>query len=89
MKLSPEFTVCEIRKVCLLAILPLFFEHISKKYKLFCLLILIFKKWSDTKLHVKIWILVGMNDMNYDVDRSKDIYSCFQADKYIYYIANK
>ena len=24
-----------------------------------------------------------MNDVNYDVDRSKDIYSCFQADKYM------
>ena len=25
-----------------------------------------------------------MNDVNYDVDRSKDIYSCFQADMYMY-----
>ena len=25
-----------------------------------------------------------MNDMTYDVDRSKDIYSCLQADKYTY-----
>ena len=32
----------------------------------------------------KIWILVGVNDMNYDADRSNDIYSCFQADKYMY-----
>ena len=23
-----------------------------------------------------------MNDVNYDINRSKDIYSCFQADKY-------
>ena len=29
----------------------------------------------------KIWISFGMNDLNYDVDRSKDIYLCFQADK--------
>ena len=33
----------------------------------------------------KIWISVGMNDVNYDVDRSKDIYSRFQADKYMYF----
>ena len=32
----------------------------------------------------KIWKLVGVNDMNYDADRSNDIYSCFQADKYMY-----
>ena len=25
-----------------------------------------------------------MNDVTYDVDRSKDIYSCLQADKYMY-----
>ena len=25
-----------------------------------------------------------MNDVNYDVDGSKDICSCFQADKYMY-----
>ena len=25
-----------------------------------------------------------MNDVNYDVDRNKHIYLCFQADKYIY-----
>ena len=32
----------------------------------------------------EIWISVGMNDVNFDVDRSKDIYSCSQPDKYIY-----
>ena len=32
----------------------------------------------------KIWISVEMNDVNYDVDRSKDICSRFQADKYMY-----
>lgn len=25
-----------------------------------------------------------MNDVNYDVDGSKDIYLCFQADKYMH-----
>ena len=25
-----------------------------------------------------------MNDVSYNVDWSKDIYSCFQADKYMY-----
>ena len=42
------------------------------------------KEKSDTLLHVKLWIFVGMNDTNYDVDRSKDICSCSQADKYMY-----
>ena len=28
----------------------------------------------------KIW----MNNVNNDIDQSKDIYSCFQADKYMY-----
>ena len=27
---------------------------------------------------------VGLNDLNSDVHRSKDIYSSFQADKYMY-----
>ena len=32
----------------------------------------------------KIWISVGMNDVNYDVlDQSKNIHSC-HADKYIF-----
>ena len=32
----------------------------------------------------KIWISVGMNNLNYDVlNRSKDIHSGFQADEYI------
>ena len=25
-----------------------------------------------------------MNNVNNDIDQSKDIYSCFQADKYMY-----
>ena len=41
-------------------------------------------KKNDVKSAYKIWISVGINDMNYDVDRSKNIYSCFQADKYMY-----
>ena len=28
----------------------------------------------------KIWISVGMNDVNYDAGRNKGIYSCFEAD---------
>ena len=39
------------------------------------------KERSDPLLHVKLWIFVGMND---DIYRSKDIYSCSQADKYMY-----
>ena len=31
----------------------------------------------------KIWIPGGMNDVNYDADRSKDIHTRFQADKYM------
>ena len=31
----------------------------------------------------KIWISVGINDVNYDVDRMRGIHSCFQADKYM------
>ena len=27
---------------------------------------------------------VGMNDVNYEVDRSTDIYSCVQADKFMF-----
>ena len=41
-------------------------------------------KKNDVILAYKIWISVVMNDVDYDVDRSKDIYACFQADKYIY-----
>ena len=29
----------------------------------------------------KIWISFGMSDLNDDVDRIKDIYLCFQADR--------
>ena len=32
----------------------------------------------------KIWISFGINDVNNDEDRSKDIYLCLQADKYIH-----
>ena len=32
----------------------------------------------------KLWISVGMNDVNNNVDRSNDIYSFLQADKYIH-----
>ena len=32
----------------------------------------------------KIWISIGMNGVNNDIDQSKDIYSCLQADKYMY-----
>ena len=32
----------------------------------------------------KIWESVGINDVNYNVDRRKHIYSCFQEDKYMY-----
>ena len=41
-------------------------------------------KKNDVILDYKIWISVGMIDVVNDVDRSEDIYSCFQADKYIY-----
>ena len=35
----------------------------------------------------KIWISVGMNDVNYDVlDQSKDIHSCFQCKQMSSYI---
>ena len=35
----------------------------------------------------KIWISVGMNDVNYDVqDRSKDVHSCFQSKQMSTYI---
>ena len=35
----------------------------------------------------KIWISVGMNDVNYDVqDRSQDIHSCFQSKQMSTYI---
>ena len=35
----------------------------------------------------KIWISVGMNDVNYDVlDRSKDIHSCFQCKQMNIYV---
>ena len=33
-------------------------------------------------LHEK-YRYIGIDDVNYDVDWSKDIYSCFQADKYM------
>ena len=37
----------------------------------------------------KIWISVGMNDVNYDVqDRSKDIHSCFQYKQMSTYVDN-
>ena len=42
-------------------------------------------KRNDVIPSYEIWISVGMNDVNdVDDDRSKDIYSCSQADKYIY-----
>ena len=37
----------------------------------------------------KIWISVGMNDVNYDVlDRSKDIHSYFQCKQMSTYVDN-
>ena len=39
-------------------------------------------KKNDVIPACKIWVSVGMNDVTYDVDQSKDIYSCLQADKY-------
>ena len=37
----------------------------------------------------KIWISVGMNDVNYDVlDRSKDFHSCFQCKQMSTYVDN-
>ena len=39
-------------------------------------------KKNDVIPKYNIWISVGMDDVNYDVNRNKDIYSCFQADKY-------
>ena len=41
-------------------------------------------KKNDVLPAFKIWIPGGMNDVNYGIDPSKDIYSCFQADKYMY-----
>ena len=38
-------------------------------------------KKNDVIPAFKKWISVGRNDVNYEVDRSKDISSCFQADK--------
>ena len=43
-----------------------------------------FIKKIDVIPACNIWISVGMNDVNYDVDRSKDVCWCFQADKYMY-----
>ena len=41
-------------------------------------------KRNDVIPSYKIWISLGMNDVNYNVlDRSKDIHSCFKADEYI------
>ena len=41
-------------------------------------------KRNDVIPSYKIWISVGMSDVNYDVlDRSNDIHLCFQADEYI------
>ena len=38
---------------------------------------------NEWYLYKKYWY-VGINDMNYDVDWSKDILLFFQADKYMY-----
>ena len=65
-----------IRKVCPLVILT----HI--KEVLFVLFIYSVIKKNDVITACKIWISVGMNDVNYDVDWGKDIiYSFFQVDK--------
>ena len=69
-----------IRKVCPLAIL------LSALRTLYIEVLNVLFSYSliDVISAYKIWISVGMNDVNYDVDRSKDIYSCFQADMYMY-----
>ena len=40
-------------------------------------------KKNDVLPAFKIWIPGGMNDVNYDTDRSKDIHTRFQADTYM------
>ena len=72
LELSPNFSVRVIRKVCPLAnSLDVLFS-----YSLI--------KRNDVIPSYKIWISVGINDVNYDVlDRNKDIHSCLQADEYI------
>ena len=70
------------RKVCPLAILPSVLRtHYKEVFDILFSYSLI--KQNDVTSAYNIWILVGMNDVNYDVDRSKDIYLCFQTDKYM------
>ena len=69
-----------IRKVCPLAILL----SVLRTLYIEVLNVLFSYSLIDVISAYKIWISVGMNDVNYDVDRSKDIYSCFQADRYMY-----
>ena len=51
-------------------------DHVLFRYSLI--------KKNDVIPAYEIYISVEMNDVNYDVDRSKDIYLCFQADKYMH-----
>ena len=53
------------------------------KEELYILVIYSVIKKNDVITAYKIWISVGMNDVNNDVDQSKDIYKCLQADKYM------
>ena len=68
-------TVCD-KKSMPLGYFTCVWEHISKKYYMFCLLILY--------VIPAIKIQVEVNDVNYDVERSMDIYLCVQADKYMF-----
>ena len=52
--------------------------HFKEVFDIFIIYSII--KTNDVTPANKIWISVEMNDVNYDVDRTLDIYSCFKAD---------
>ena len=76
--LNLELSVIVIRKVCPFAVLPVYWEI---KDDLFIYSVI---KKNDVITGYNIWISVGMNVLNNDVDQNKNIYSRFQADKYMY-----
>ena len=82
LKLNPEFSVIVIRRVCPLVIVPVLFENTFQRSIRFSIYLFCHQKECVITAY-KIWISVGMNDVNNNVDQSKDIFSCFQADQYI------
>ena len=79
LKVNQEFLVYVFRKVChfghFTSVLKTHFKEVLDVLFSYSVI-----RKNDVVPACKIWISVGMNDVNYDAGRSKGIYSCFEAD---------